>query len=233
MDHYEAVLFDLDGTLVDSTDLILRGFYYTWESFYGYQPSEASIVATIGMVLPEAMVRLAKEGMGTGRILRRPGTDEVAKMVDRYRQFHHAHHDSLIKSYPGVREMIESVRSAGARLGVVTSKRRWSSERALEMFDLRRFIDVVICAEDTEKHKPHPEPVCRATESLGVPPNRTAFTGDSIHDIEAGKGAGVVTVAALWGPTDSESLRRARADYYAESPANVPLLLSEILGERK
>lgn len=222
----EAVLFDLDGTLVDSTELIVRGFYHTWEAFYGYCPSDESIVATIGMVLPEAMVRLAKEGMQLGRILRRPSSDEVAKLVEKYREFHHAYHDSLIKSYPGIGEMLDSVRSTGARVGVVTSKRRWSSERALEMFGLRQYVDVVICAEDSEKHKPHPEPIYRALESLGISTERAAFVGDSTHDIQAGKSAGVVTVAALWGPADSDSLRQANADHYAEAPAEVPKLLT-------
>lgn len=196
---FDAVLFDLDGTLLDSIALILASYHHTYAA-HGLPPVEdAVILAGLGTRLEDAFGGYVDDPV------------EIARMVETYREHNFALHDAMVRSYPGVTEVVKGLRERGVPLAVVTSKRREGTLRGLAALGLSECFDELVCADDVEKAKPHPEPVHRALERLGgVDPKRAVFVGDSTHDMEAGRAAGVHTAAVLWGPFTREALEPTR-----------------------
>jgi pyrophosphatase PpaX len=209
-----AILFDLDGTLVDTTDLILRCFGHSWQTVCGLEHSREALIATFGIPLSEAMWRLTRE----------PNIADIAvneAMIERllleYRSFNVAHHDKLAQPFNDTCQVIGKLRARGYLIGVVTSKGRELATRGLKLCSLDGLIDAAIFLEDTSIHKPNPEPVLAALDKLNTRADCAAYVGDSCHDMIAGRRAGVRTVAALWGPFPRTELECERPDYLAES----------------
>jgi pyrophosphatase PpaX len=213
-----AVLFDLDGTLIDTTDLILRCFSHSWQSVYGAEHSRDALIATFGIPLREAMRRLLAQSDGNA-----PCHDDalVDRLLNEYRSFNVANHDTIARPFVGARQVIETLRERGYRIGVVTSKGRELAMRGLKLCALDELFDTTICLEDTQVHKPAPEPILAALDRLSVASGEAAYVGDSYHDIVAGRRAGVKTVAALWGPMPRADLECERPDHLAESIADL------------
>jgi len=142
-------------------------------------------------------------------------------MVQTYRTYNLTHHDALVKPYEGVVDEIRRLKHAGKLLGVVTSKLRDGAMRGLRVSGLDDAFDVVIGCDDVTRSKPHPEPVLKAVTELGVKPTETVFVGDSRHDMESGRAAGVKTAAVLWGPFDRADLEDLSPDYWLEKPQDL------------
>ena len=209
-----AILFDLDGTLIDTTDLILRCFSHSWQAVYGLEHSRASLIATFGIPLREAMQRLLAQSNGNAL----PHDDNrIEHLLTEYRSFNVANHDVIARPFDGTRQVIEALHGRGYRIGVVTSKGRDLAMRGLKLCGLDELLDTAICLEDTEIHKPEPEPILAALDRLQLSREAAAYVGDSCHDIIAGRRAGVTTVAALWGPLPRADLECEQPDYLAES----------------
>lgn len=213
------VLFDLDGTLIDTTDLILASCAFTFERHCGWCPPRDALVATFGRSLPEALLEFAERAGFADP------SSEAVRMLATYRAHNDEHHDALIRGFEGVVPMLDLLRQGGYRLGVVTSKREGTARRGLAFFDLARHFEVVVFHDDTERHKPHPEPLLHAMTSAGARPEETAYVGDSVHDVAAGRAARVTTIAALWGPFPRHELEAAGPDRLADTPADVVTLL--------
>ncbi len=213
MTTIRTVLFDLDGTLIDSTNLILKSYHHT--------------LAAHG--IPPVPDEVWMKGVGTPlRVQLAPWAatpEELLALVATYRDYNLSNHDQMILPFAGIAELLAGVRLAGLRTGVVTSKNREGTKRGLRLFGLEEFIEVLVCADDVERPKPHPEPVYRAVEQLGAEAATTIFVGDSIHDLHSGRGAGVLTGAVLWGPFRREDLQPATPDFWLESPAELGKLL--------
>lgn len=209
-----AILFDLDGTLVDTTDLILRCFSHSWQTVCGLEHSRDALIATFGIPLSEAMWRLSRESNIADIAV---SEDMIERLLLEYRSFNVVHHDRLAQPFNDTCRVIEELRARGYLIGLVTSKGRELATRGLKLCSLDGFIDAAIFLEDTLIHKPNPEPVLAALEKLGTPADCAAYVGDSRHDMIAGRRAGVLTVAALWGPYPRAELERERPDYLAES----------------
>jgi pyrophosphatase PpaX len=216
-----AVLFDLDGTLVDTTELILASCAHTFERHLGMTPSREAVIATFGRSLPEVLWEMAYEaGL--------PDPDVVAAaMLATYREHNDTVHDELIRPFEGIEPMLALLRASGRRLGLVTSKREGAARRGLARYGLERFFDVLVFHDDTSRHKPHPDPLLAAAGRSGVAPAETAYVGDSVHDIVAGRAAGMLTVAALWGPFPRAELDAAGPSLVAATPAEVIDLLAD------
>jgi pyrophosphatase PpaX len=118
-------------------------------------------------------------------------------------------------------EAVREIKSAGIQTGLVTSKNRQGALRGLALVGLEALMDVMVCADEVNNPKPHPEPVEKAVALLGADPARTVYVGDSIHDMHSGRAAGVKTAAALWGPFGRSHLERARPDYWLEKPEDL------------
>jgi pyrophosphatase PpaX len=212
----EVLLFDLDGTLVDTTDLILQSFAWAFDAHLpGRLPSRRDLVATFGRSLPAALRELAAEhGAVDPEAL-------AAEMLVTYRDFQRQHHDTLIQPFPGIGDALAALHAEGHRLGVVTSKMQHFARRGMALFDLERYFDVAVFHDDVTRHKPHPEPLLEAARRGGVEPSTAIYIGDSTHDIVAGRAAGMRTAAVLWGPFDREVLEAAGPDVLVSAPADL------------
>lgn len=188
----KVLLFDLDGTLIDTVDLIYSSFRHAVSTVLGKELPRQELLKNLGRPLIFQM-----------RYFSENHASELVKVYDKHNL---AHHDALVKEYPGTRKVLSQLKERGYRFGVVTSKRRALSLRGLRICRLDDLIDVVVAMEDTVVHKPDPFPVRFALEKLAASPNQTLFVGDSPFDIEAGKRAGTCTAAALWGPFGAEAL---------------------------
>lgn len=216
-----AILFDLDGTLIDTTDLILRCFEHAWQNVCGISHSRQALVATFGMPLREAMHRLMDCQLAVATT--KPTADalqraaQVETLLTTYRAYNVAHHDVVARPFADTWQAVTRLRERGYRLGVVTSKSRELGERGLQLCGLAGLLDDAVFLEDTTRHKPSPEPILTALERLEVAADEAVYVGDSFHDIIAGRAAGVKTIAAAWGPLPRADLERERPDWIAES----------------
>jgi len=192
-----AILFDLDGTLIDSIDLLLESMRHAFADRPGPRPTTAEWVAGIGTPLVTQFRAWATDDR------------DLQALTDRYRRFQRANHDRLTRCYPGVVDVVGRLSTAGYPLAVVTSKANDLAHRSLAYVGLAPFFPVVVGVESTVRHKPDAEPVCFALAQLGGDARRAVFIGDSPHDVAAGNAAGVTTIAALWGAFTREALERA------------------------
>lgn len=195
-----AVLWDFDGTLADSTELILRSYRHTMTTHLGASPPDADWLSGFGTTLEAQIRRFARSDA------------EMGAMLATYRAFQDRHHDALLRPFPGVLETVEELARRGIAQAIVTSKHRNGTLRGMELCGLLDHVGVIVTPEDVRNPKPHPEPVRHALARLGVAEEETLFVGDSPHDVAAGKAAGVRTAGALWGPFPPEALERAAPD---------------------
>lgn len=211
-----TILFDLDGTLIDSVELILRSKTHAFESRGLAAPSDAEWLRWLGTPLRTTFQRFADSPV------------EVDRFIAAYREFQLAHHDQLVRPYDGAAQTVAALRAAGHPIGIVTSKAVALSERGLTCVGLLDYVDTIVGADSTERHKPHPEPVLTALERLNAPPHRALFVGDSVHDMYAGNAAGVTTVAALWGPFTKQELAPSAPGYYLDRVRDLPRLVARL-----
>lgn len=216
---WSAVLFDLDGTLADSVELILHCYRHTMETHLGRALPDERWLATIGTPLSEQLREFGRSD------------DEAAAMLETYVSFQRTVHDGMVRSYPGVADVLDVYRDGGTPVGVVTSKRREMAVRTLECCGLDSYVQVLVGADDVERGKPDPEPVHAALDALGVEPSRSVlFVGDSPFDVAAGKAAGIRTAGALWGPFEREALEEAGADHLLSSLGEMLTLEADGVG---
>jgi pyrophosphatase PpaX len=213
MRPYAAVLFDLDGTLIDSIGLIVESFHHTFAAF-GLPPrSDASWMAGIGTPLRGVLAPFARD------------EPMLEGMVAAYREYNSTQHDARVRAYPGIGDTVQALVAAGIRLAVVTSKNRPGALRGLRAAGLSGAFPALVCAEDVVNAKPHREPVDRALALVGAGPHETLFVGDSLHDMHAGRAAEVRTGAALWGPFDRAHLAPSEPSHWLPSPDDLRRLV--------
>ena len=211
-----AVLFDLDGTLVDSIGLLVESMEYAFDGRTRRPPVDEWI-AMIGTPL-DAMIRTWAED-----------DSDLVTLRARYREFQIANHDDRTTAYPGVVETVRALHAAGHPLAVVTSKLEFGARRSLKLIEVEECFTAVVGIDATEKHKPEPEPVWHALSLLGgVPRARAIFVGDSTHDMHAGNAAGVATAAATWGPFSRAQLETARPQHWLRAMSEVAPLVSKL-----
>lgn len=200
---FKGVLFDLDGTILDTTDLILKSFQYSFYKHYNRDPDLAVVKAYFGKPLRAALEVLA------------PGKEE--EVLKTYREYNLVHHDLLAKSFAGVAEVIQDMYNDGVSMGIVTSKTYQTAVRGLKLFDLDKYFRVVIGFEQCQHHKPHPEPVQLAVAALGLELGDCLMVGDSPFDIISAHEAGVKTVAVRWSEVPWEDVMAAKPDFVIET----------------
>jgi pyrophosphatase PpaX len=215
-----AVLFDLDGTLIDSIELILNSARHAFRDRPGHVPSDAEWLTGVGIPLAAMFRRYALDDA------------DVQALIAKYREYQLANHDRLVKRYDQVVETVDLIRAAGHPVAIVTSKTGWLARRGLEHVGLAHHFDVIVGCDACEKHKPDPEPVHVALRQLGYEPEDAVFVGDSVHDVAAGNAAGVVTIAALWGPFTREDLAASGPRYFLDRIVDLPKLLADVQAGR-
>jgi pyrophosphatase PpaX len=210
-----AVLFDLDGTLVDSIDLLVASMEYAYED-RAHRPPVQEWIHAIGTPL-DAMLRLWAAD-----------DDDVLHLRARYREYQLANHDAMTQAYPGVVETVRALHAAGHPLAIVTSKLEVGARRSLKHIGVEECFSAVVGIDATTRHKPDPEPVHFALGQLGVGASRAIFIGDSTHDMNAGRAAGVSTAAALWGPYSRTMLDATSPTYWLERMDELPPIVERL-----
>jgi pyrophosphatase PpaX len=194
--RFQAVLFDLDGTLIDSGAIILASMKHATRTVLKREIPDDELLARVGSSLVEEM-----------RAFDESRVDELVRV---YREHNEPLHSEL-QPCPGVLELLPKLEAEGRRLGIVTAKRRATVELAFAVLPLRDYFDVLVTAEDTERHKPHPEPLLLALERLDMPADATVYVGDSPFDVRAAKAAGIAAIAVSWGRIHSAERLAAEA----------------------
>ncbi len=207
-----TVLFDLDGTLLDSFALIMAAFRHACDTVLGYVPTEDALHAHWGEPLRTRFAYFAP--------------DRVDELVAAYTPYYDVLQTQLAAPFPGVPQMLQRLRRRGARLGVVTSKRRRAALRDLDVFHLAQYLDTVVVAEDVVSPKPAPDAVLEALRRLDAQRAQAWMVGDWILDIQAARAAAVTSVAAMWGAWDRSALLGSAPDYVAERPEDIVRLLA-------
>jgi pyrophosphatase PpaX len=200
--RYPAVLFDFDGTLVDSIHLIIESYHHTMR-VHGLDPRpDAFWIAGLGTPL---------------RVQFRHFTDdeeEVQRLIATYRDWNLSHHDAMVTAFPSALAAVRTLKAQGARLGIVTSKNRLALQRGLDLCGFDGLFDVLVTSDDPVESKPSPEPVLAALTQLGAVPTDALLVGDSPHDIASGREAGATTAACLWGPFTKDQLAAERPNHW-------------------
>ena len=198
--RYPVVLFDLDGTLLDTVPFILESHQHAWIAHTGRPHDPGRILATIG-------IPLERSYDDADPALR-------AAMQATYLAYNKAGNDTHIGIFTGVPRMLDGLARLGVRTGLVTSKRREITERCLRLFDLQDRFGLVVCKEDTARHKPHPDPIHHAMERLGeTDPTRVLYVGDSVHDLQAARNAGCPGAMVGWSRIDVHLLDAASGEW--------------------
>ena len=216
----KGILFDFDGTIGDTTNLILSSFHTTMEHF-GYAPvSDKEIITTFGLPLEDGLAVLM------------PNLHEK-EVIDFYRDHNFSHHDALIKPFPYVEEGVKALFEANYKLAVVTSKKQRLAHRGLDILHLAPYFKAVITSEDCKDHKPLPEPMERGAAALNLSPTECLCIGDSPYDMLSGKAAGCTTVLVNWTPYEDEQIASLVVpDYRIDKMTDLVPLLEELNKEK-
>ncbi len=197
--------FDLDGTILDTTALILESFRHAFWQGLGERVHDEAILMHFGRPLVEQF-RLMRPDLPPER---------VDKLVAIYREHNEREHDRFTRVVPGAYEGLYALYRAGFALGIVTSKRENLTERGLVNAGMRPWFRWIVHADSTPRHKPHPEPVLHAMALAGAPAALSAYTGDSPYDMAAAKGAGVRAIGLVYNTFTADALKAHGADYVA------------------
>ena len=206
-----AVLFDLDGTLIDTVDLILASMRHVTREVLAEEFSDEELLHGVGTPLARQMEALCPE--------------KRDELVVEYRRHNWDVHDELIAEYPGTEALLDELLSREMPMGVVTSKSRRVAMRGIELFGLERYFQVIVCSDDLDVHKPDPGPILHAADILGVPAEQCMYVGDSPYDMRAARAAEAIAVAALWGAFCPEDVLEPGPAYAIEDIGDVLALL--------
>ncbi len=207
--RFPVVLFDLDGTVIDSGAIILASMRHAAKEVLGAEVPDEELMAAVG-------------GPGLEAQMHALAPDRVEELVTVYRAHNEPLHDELV-CCPGIDDVLVQLRDEGRRLGIVTAKRRTTVELAFAKVPLGHLFETVVGGDETERHKPDPAPLRLALERLGAGPNEAAYVGDAPFDIQAAKAAGLFSVAVAWGGI------HARERLEAEEPDAVVDTAEELL----
>jgi pyrophosphatase PpaX len=216
----DALLFDLDGTLIDSIELIMRSMRHAFDGYAASAPTDAEWRALIGRPLVDSFREFV------------PKESDVERLIGRYREYQLEHHDRLVRPYEGIVAAIEGFAAEGHPMALVTSKADWLAVRALLHVGLDSAISVVVGCDSCTRHKPHPEPVERALALLRSAPEDAIFVGDSPHDVESGRAAGVRTIGVTWGAATRDELADAGADLVVREVEQLPAAVRQMAARR-
>jgi len=204
----EAVLFDLDGTLINTNNLILSSFKHTFKTYFNNtEIKDEEIVKLFGEPLQKSMEKYDKEN--------------VDKLIDIFHEYNENAHDELTERFEGVEETLNTLMKNGIKLAIVTSKRKVMVERGLNLLKLKKYFQVIVTPEDTKLHKPFGEPALKACELLHISPSNSLMVGDSHNDILCGKNAGSKTCLVNYTVLPLDELMKYSPDYTIDNMRDI------------
>ena len=183
--RYPVVLFDLDGTVVDTGAIILASMRHAAETVLGGEYSDAQLLAAVG-------------GPGLEAQMQALDPTRVDELVRVYRAHNEPLHEEL-EACLGMEDVLVRLHEEGRRLGVVTAKRRATVDLAFDRIPIEHLFETVVGGDETTEHKPHPAPLLLALERMGATPEDAAYVGDSPFDMQAAKAGGLHAIGVSWG----------------------------------
>lgn len=216
---YKAMLFDYDGTIMDTNQLIESSWQHMANLVLGRDLEEEEYIHTYGIPLHKCMDDFAKK---------HKTKESGAELAAIYRAYQRQHDSEDISLFEGIREALDALRVKGIKPGIVTSRLKDSTVTGLARFGLNDYFEALVSADDTDIHKPNPEPALLCCEMLGVDPRDAIMVGDSVYDLLCGKNAGCASCFVEWSvcATAEEAVRRASPDFIVKHPVH----LVEIVG---
>ncbi len=213
-----TVLFDLDGTLMDTTDLIIDSWQHVFRYVTGRDGEIRDILGTFGEILQDSLEKVF------------PGRDPE-ELIRVFREYQNKRFENEVKLYPGTVEMLSALKGAGYRMALVTSRVRRTTARALEITGSSGFFECVVTADDCAAHKPDPEPVLMALRGMGEEPQAAVMAGDSLYDMQCARNAGASCVMVSWSSSvDAEAMKaRIGTGTYQDGTADLVLERTEDL----
>ena len=187
----DTILFDLDGTIVDTNELIIASFMHVMN----HSLTREEIIPHMGTTLEQQLRTFS-------------GEEDVAPLVKAYREYNWQHHDEMVAPFPEVNEVLARLHAEGIKLGVVTTKIRATTTRVLGLFQLDQYMQTIVTLDDVEHPKPDAEPIRKALEALGSSPERTLMVGDSPADLKSATAAGVQSAAVAWSLKGEQELSK-------------------------
>ncbi|OMP68269.1 pyrophosphatase PpaX [Domibacillus epiphyticus] len=203
MKNITTLLFDLDGTLINTNELIVESFLHTLNRYFPDQYKREDVYPFMGPPLIETFEAIDKE--------------RVTEMVADYRKFNLEQHDSLVTEFEGVYETIRTLHENKYKMAIVSTKMHDTIVKGLKLTNLDKFFDVIVALDHVENAKPHPEPLEKALAALGSKPEEAMMIGDNYHDIEGGQNAGTMTAGVAWSIKGRDFLNEYNPDFMLES----------------
>ena len=210
---YRVVLFDLDGTVADTIDLIVASGQHAVSTVLGWTPAREELLRHLGRPLHQHLGEYASS------------PEQLEELITAYRAYQVQHHDDMTRPYDGVNDVVRWLSGQGRPLGIVTSKVEFLADRALRLLGIDQLFSVVVGLNATTRHKPEPEPVLFAMRQLGAEPHETVYVGDSPFDLMSASGAGTASIAVTWGAFSEATLSEQRPTHIARSAAELRAVL--------
>ncbi|KAA0944321.1 pyrophosphatase PpaX [Sporosarcina sp. ANT_H38] len=210
-----TLLFDFDGTLLDTNELIIQTFQHVLGNHYPGKYDRIDILPFLGPTLHESFGSIDIE--------------KTEQLIDEYRLWNKSMHDELSIEFDGVSETMKLLKAAGMKMAIVSTKRKDMVMLGLELLDVEGVFDEIIARDDVTKTKPDPEPILLALERLGVTADEALMIGDNYHDIEGGQNAGVRTAGVAWSAKGEAFLQTFNPDYMLQ---HISDLLHIVKGEK-
>ncbi len=210
----KAIIFDMDGTLINSEKAVIGAFRHVLES-HGAVFDEAIIRTHVGRELTDIYTSLVPDA----------DSQELA-VLHRDWQIERKH---LLQGFEGLHDFLQSLKEKGLKLGAYTSASRLRTEAMLDVADIRNFFEVIVCGDEVTNPKPHEEGVVAAYERIGVKTGEVIMVGDSEHDILSGKNAGAITIGVTHGFGTKKALEEAGADYIAGNLEEIARIIEKLM----
>ncbi|MCU9612927.1 pyrophosphatase PpaX [Caldibacillus lycopersici] len=202
-ENIDTILFDLDGTLVNTYELIIQSFLHTFDTYAPNQYRREDCIPFIGPTLEDTFHSVLPE--------------KAEEMREYYRTYNLEKHDELIQEFDGVYETLKYLYERGYKLAVVTTKMKDTAIKGLEVTNLKPFFSEIVGLDDITNAKPDPEPIYKALELLNSTPEKAMMVGDSHHDILAAKNAGVKSVGVSWSIKGKEYIEKHNPDFLIDN----------------
>ncbi|WP_194189979.1 pyrophosphatase PpaX [Clostridium chrysemydis] len=212
----KAVLFDLDGTLLDTNELIYKSFDYVFKNNLNLNLSKDEITSNYGQPLHYTFSKYTEDEL------------IVEKLIKDYREYNFSIHDDMCNIFDGVEEVLKTLKDKKIKIGVVTSKREDLAKRGMKISGILKYMDCIVTPEKTDKHKPEPEPVLYACKKLSVEPSEAIMVGDSHFDLMAGKSAGSLTCAVSYTMLELDRLKKVNPSFTVDSLLELINIIEDI-----
>jgi HAD superfamily hydrolase (TIGR01549 family) len=216
MNLYSSVIFDLDGTLSRTNELIFTTFNFVAQKYTGRTYTPVEITAMFG----------PPEEIAIGKIV---GPDRSDAAMDDFLTFYAEHHDAMASTYTGMDVALNALHAAGVRMAVFTGKGKRSAAITLEKLNLSKYFDFVVSGSDVSAHKPSPEGIQLVLKEFGVPSTGVLMVGDAVSDVQAARGAGVQVASVLWDSYAREKVLTMGADYLFHSVADFSIWIRTVV----